>query len=303
VAPAVFAQSNPDAPPPVTTHTPPKSISIQEMLVIGPSSPKLHALAMITQGKVPGGIDESFLPGLKVCSQDSALPIRSVTARILGQHFIQGQQTPNPEAVSILLKLAKDPESDVRYSAVYYGLSQLQNKSPKVLECLLEVAAENREHDLYQRIVSALADNKEEVTKILNQKLADDQSVVFYEIYEDFAGAPPPNAEKYLQMPSSRPYLYVFKVKDSSPPDTLKTDLEKTLKKLHIKNPDISFLESADPVLALKTYLTKDRIAVKKAFSKPDAPYRIMQEMWLTPQIEIQIDALRKKQNQEKGAQ
>jgi len=300
-ASAVFAQSNQEPQPPSTTNMAPKSISIQEMLVIGSSTPKLHALAMITQGKVKGGVDESFLPGLKVCSQDPALPIRSVTARVLGRHFIQGKQNPNPEAISILLKLAKDPESDVRYSAVYYGLSQVQNKSPEVLECLLEVAAENREHDLYQRIVSALADNKEAVTKILDQKLATGQSVVFYEIYEDFTDAPPPNAEKYLQMPSSRPYLYVFQVKDPSSVDTLKADLEKTLKELHINNPDISFLESANPVLALKTYLTKDRIAVKEAFSKPDAPYRIMQEMWLTPQIEIQIDALREKQTQNEG--
>ncbi len=288
-ATATVAQTNAPA-----TNAPvgPKVITIQEMLVIGTSGLRLHSLAMITQHKLKGGVDESCLPGFKACSDDPATPVRSVTARLLGENFVEGKETPNPEAVELLVKLAKDESPDVRYSAVYHGITQIQDKSPEIVELLVDVASTNREQGLYERIVQSLEKNREQVAQILDQKLAEGDNVAIYEIYEDLAGKPPPHAEKYLDMPSSRPHLFIFNG-EGDDPETFKAELEKELKAIGLESPELSISGFGENhVLLLKTYLTRDRIAVEKAFSD-SGKFRITQQMWLTPALETQIDAMK----------
>jgi len=272
----------------------PKTISIQEMLVMGQSGMKLHSLAMLTQGKAKGGIDDSFLPGFTVCADDPATPVRSVTARLVGEHLVAGKENPNPEAIALLKKLAKDNSADVRYSAVYHGLSQINTKSDEVIELLIDVAATNREQGLYERIIESLTNNTEQVTRTLNQKLADGGDIAFYEIYEDFTGQKPTNAEQYLEMPSSRPRMFIFKG-DGANADAFKAELEKKLQNAGIKNPELAISGVGENyVLLLKTYLTKDYQIVEKEFPG-SGKFIITQDMWLTPELEIQIDAMRKK--------
>lgn len=282
--------------PPVSTNAPagPKTISIQEMLVIGHSGLKLHSLAMITQGKAPGGVDESFLPGFTVCSDDTAIPVRSVTARLLGQHFVQGKEPPNPEAVALLIKLAQDEVSDVRYNAVYHGLTQIKTKSPEIVELLIGIASANREKGLYERIIESLKNDHEQVIQILDKKLADGDNIAIYEIYEDLAGEKPADSEKYLNMPSSRPMMFIFKGGDGDA-ETFQAELEGELKSIGIENPELSISGVGENyVLMLKTYLTKNRITVEKAFDGKDR-FAITQQMWLSPELEIQIDAMKGK--------
>ena len=290
-ASVALAQTNA---PSTNAPTGPKTISLQEMLVIGPSGLKLHSLAMITQGKAKDGVDESFLPGFKVCSEDCATTVRSLTARLLGQHFVEGKETPNPEAVSLLIKLGQDESSDVRYSAVYHGLTQIQNKSPETVELLIDVAVSNREQGLYERIIQSLEGDREQVVRILDKKLKDSDDIAIYEIYEDLAGKKPAGAEKYLDMPSSRPKMFIFKG-GGDDAEAFKAELESELDSIGIEAPEPSISGVGENyVLLLKTYLTKDRIAIEEAFSD-HGKFKITQEMWLTPKLEIQIDAMRQK--------
>jgi len=292
---AIVAVTQTNAPP-AATNAPagPKTISLQEMLVIGQSGMKLHSLAMITQGKAKGGVDESFLPGFKVCSEDSATPVRSVTARLLGQYFVEGKESPNPEAVTLLIKLGQDESSDVRYSAVYHGLTQIQNKSAEIIALLIDIASANREQGLYERIAQSLESNREQVVQILDKKLAESDNIATYEIYEDLAEKKPANADKYLEMPSSRPKMFIFKG-GGEDAEAFKADLETELGSIGIEAPELSISGVGENyVLMLKTYLTKDRIAVESAFADP-GKFKITQDMWLTPELEIQIEAMRKK--------
>ncbi len=285
--------------PPTATNTPtaPSTISIQEMLVMGPPQLKLHSLAMITQGNLPGEVDESYLPGLKVCSEDSALPVRSVTARLLGEYFIQGKANPNPEAIELLIKLSKDESSDVRYNAVYYGLTQVEDKSDEIINCLIDIATSDREQMLYERIAESLQKNHEKVTSILNQKLEDENNIAIYEIYEDLTGQKPTNADKYLDMPSSRPHLFIFSG-EGTDAEAYKTELENTLKTEGIENPDVRVSGMGENyVLLLKTHITKDYLSVEKIFAN-HPKFKITQDMWLTPKLEIQIDAMQKMRQQ-----
>ena len=289
VAAAASAQTNAPAP---KAPAGPKTISIQQMLVIGSSGLRLHSLAMITQHKLKGGVDESCLPGFKACSDDPANPVRSVTARLLGENFVQGQEKPNPEAVELLVKLARDKSPDVSYSAVYYGISQIGDKSPEIIELLIDVAATNRDESLYDRIVQSLENDREQTAKILDRKLAEGDDIAIYEIYEDLAGKPPPHAEKYMDMPSSRPMLFIFGV-EGDDPATFKAELERKLETLGLKNPDLSLSGFGDNhIVLLKTYLTRDRIAVEENFSN-HGKFKLTQKMWLTPALETQIDSMK----------
>jgi hypothetical protein len=266
------------------------------MLIIGQPNLRLHALSMISQGKVKGGVDESFLPGLTACATDKIMLLRSVAAHIIGKEFIVGKENPNPKALALLKTLAKDPSSDVRFNAVYYGLTKMKKMPDDVIDLLIDVAAENRAVNIYTAVVSTLT--KKEIQprtkKILDQKIAKNNSIELFEIYEDLTGVNPPNTEKYLNQPSSRPMIFVLKPKTKEVKQAKKELLE-TLKKLGLKEPDLvaSQMET-HPFFLLKTLLTKDRIAVEKTFSK-NSSFTLAQKLWATPSLEVQFDKMRKK--------
>jgi len=162
------------------------------------------------------------------------------------------------------------------------------------VELLVDVASTNREQGLYERVVQSLEKDHEQAARILDKKLAEGDNVAVYEVYEDLAGKPPPRSEKYLDMPSSQPRLFVFKG-EGDDPETFKAELEKELKANGLESPDLSISGVGENhVLLLKTYITRDRVLVEKAFSKP-GKFQITQQMWLTPALETQIDALKNK--------
>jgi hypothetical protein len=270
------------------------TISIQEMLVSGPTQLKLHSLAMISQNKISVDVDESFLPGFKACSKDPALPVRTVTALLVGKHFLQGQENPNPEALAIAIEMARDEVSDVRFNAVYYGLSQLPEKSDDILNLLIDIASSHPNPSLYDRIVESLQGDRVRTVPILDQKLDEGNNVSIFEIYEDLTGKKPSNADKYLEMPSSRPHLFIFKG-DGEDPEEMKSSLEQALKNGGIDSAQVLLSgPEANHVLLVKTYIIKDYVAVKEMFTEhPD--FKITQNMWLTPELEVQIEAMQKK--------
>lgn len=285
-------QEPPKHAPPSPSPTASKGISIQEMLETGPPQLKMHSLAMLSQGH-EGRIDESYLPSFTVCSKDPSAPIRSITARLLGEYFVKDQEAPSPEALNLLMELAHDESSDVRFNAVYYGISQIKIKTDETIAFLVEFAANNREHGMIDRIAESLSDDQNKVVTILDQQLAESDNVVAFEIYEDLTGVVPLHAVQYMNMPSSRPRMFILKgTGDDS--ETEKTALETELKAIGIINPSVHISGiGKNYVLIVKTYITQEGIAVEKTFSK-DGKFRITQQMWVTPELEIQLEAMRK---------
>ena len=128
----------------------------------------------------------------------------------------------------------------------------------------------------------------------MDKKLAEGGDIAFYEIYEDFTGKKPTNADQYLEMPSSRPRMFIFKG-EGTDAEVSKAELEKELQAVGIESPELSVSGVGENyVILLKTYLTKDYLIVEKEFST-SGKFTITQDMWLTPELEIQIDAMRKK--------
>ena len=93
-------------------------------------------------------------------------------------------------------------------------------------------------------------------------------------------------------MPSSRPRLFIFKG-DGKDPEACKAELERELKAAGLQNPDVSVSGMGENyVLLLKTYLTKDYRMVEQHFAG-HRTFTITQILWLAPELEIQIDAMR----------
>jgi hypothetical protein len=274
---------------------PPRKTTIQEMLIVGPSALKLHALAMISQGNAKGGVDESYMPGFKVCSEDSTEPVRAVTARVLGDFYVTGNDEPSDEAIAILLTLASDESRYVRFNAAYYGLSQIQNKSDDVVAALIDVAAAHPEDHLYERIVNSLKDSRDQAVSIMDKLLHKNENIAIFEIYKDIAETEPSNADKFLSMPSSRPHLLVVSSTNKNP-DNAKELLNEILIKNKI-TAEIQVSGQGDNfALMVKTYITGDRLNAISILS--DHPqYNITEAWWLTPEVETVFELLRKQKH------
>jgi hypothetical protein len=287
--------------PPITTPIKPQipknapaggTISVQEMLKTGPTQLKMHSLMMVQQGNISGPVDNTYLPGLLICAQDPDALLRSFAARILGEHFVANQDNPNPEALNMLIDLTQDPSVDVRFNATYYGLAQVKNMTPELAEQLIDIAAIERKPELQDRIIVALANFKPQVIEIFNRKLAGNNSIAYFEIYEEFTGQEPQNADHYLDMPSSRPHLMIIKPTEKDA-ETAKSTLTTALEKAGLKNPSVTISGSGNNfVLTLTTYITRDYQTARKLLAQNE-DFSTMQDMWLTPELELQIDAMR----------
>ncbi len=281
------------AKPPMTNAPSKGTISVQEMLATGPTQLKMHSLMMMNTGQIKGDVDTSYLPGLTITAEHTDSALRSMTAQILGKKFIQDQEAPNTDALVLISQLSKDDVSDVRFNAIYYGLTQVKHKSPELAEQLIDIAAKERNPSLQDRIIISLANYQPQVEEILNEKLKSEDAISYYEIYEEFTGKEPPNAEKFLDMPSSRPHLIIIKPSDKDA-EAAQSALIAALKKKGISSPSVEISgKGENAVLLVTTYITRD-YKVAKDFLKDNDQYSITQDMWLTPELEIQIEAMRK---------
>jgi hypothetical protein len=276
------------------TPADPDPISPKEMLLTGPTPMKLHALSRIVQISKKEGLDESYLPGLKVSAEEKDDLMRHLTAKLLGENFVEGKETPNPEAVALLTKLAKDDAQLVRYSASYYGLTLMEVKTPEIIELLIDVAAADRDTILNERIAKSLENYRDEAKKILDQKLKSDNPLSYFEIYELLSGKKPDPTRRILEIPSTKPIMFVFFSKGEQPAK-FRADVEKELKNLGLENPEMYDRGAGDDyVVMLKTYVTRDRVTVEDAFAN-HGMFAPPQVWWLTAELEIQFEEWRNK--------
>lgn len=284
--------SAPAAATQATTESHP--VSPKEMLVIGASPMKLHALSRIAPGNMKGVVDESYLPGFKICAEDPDDLVRRLTAKLLGQYFVAGRKIPNPEAVTLLVQLAKDKSSFVRDNAVYYGLSVMDEKSPEIIELLIDVASTERDALMNEYVNRSLKNYPDETVRILNEKLKTDEALLYFEVYEELSGKKPVATDRLLDMPSSRPVMFVFNGGEKKNAK-FRADLERELKALGLDNPEM-YDSGADDSYAVmvKTYMTRDRVSVENAFAN-HAEFPPAQRWWLTPELDIQFEDWRNK--------
>lgn len=140
-------------------------------------------------------------------AKDPEWRLRAATARTVGNRFIWGNaaQPPDPRAVALSIAMAGDENPRVRYNAVYFGLSTIQQKSDDVIAALVKgtVAAPEKGDgaDVVGRAAWGLRGAKPD--KLLphvepylkNSEKEPRQAQLAYSLFVKATGAEPPGAE------------------------------------------------------------------------------------------------------------
>ena len=110
--------------------------SIKDVLLNGPSPMKLHALAMITQGKINDELDESYLEAFEKCVQEDSIPVKLTIAKILSKYYVDDSNNISQKTVSLLIALSKDENNLIAETAITEGLMKLDKKNKKIKEII-----------------------------------------------------------------------------------------------------------------------------------------------------------------------
>ncbi len=145
----------------------------KETLLNGNSQARRETLNTIMQNQLTPLLDDSFLSAMAAAATDPDRKVRNDVARTAGGRWIWHAQEQNTNAIALMLKLTSDTDREVRYNAVYYGLSVVLDKSEAVVRRLIEMALVDHENNLYGRIVWGLKgterNNLERFTTLLSE--------------------------------------------------------------------------------------------------------------------------------------
>ena len=164
---------------------------IKDVLMNGSTAQRKAALKLILTEQLTLIMDDAFISAFAACSEDPNAGVRNSVAKLAGNRWVWSAQRQQPEAISLMLRLSNDENREVRYSAVYYGLSTVRNKSTEVIRRLLEMAFKDREPNLYGRIAWGLKRDRKSVAAILEGYIkGGDADAAGYarEVFKDMAG-------------------------------------------------------------------------------------------------------------------
>ncbi|MBP8304839.1 MAG: M48 family metalloprotease, partial [Phycisphaerae bacterium] len=129
---------------------------LREQLLTGDSAARRKAFGVIAGNGLTGLMDDTFLEAMEACAKDPDRRVRNEVARTAGGRWVWNAQEHSPRAVALMRVLAADEDRDVRYNAVYFGLSTVRQKDQAVIGQLVDMALKDREPNLYGRIVWGL---------------------------------------------------------------------------------------------------------------------------------------------------
>jgi len=158
----------------------------------------LRAILMSDRATVP---DASLLPAMRVAATDGDIQTRAEVASTVGTRWVWDAKDQDANAIEPMLKLSSDSERQVRYNAVYYGLSNVRNAGEPVVRRLIEMTMTDHERDFYGRVVwglkGPLQASPDLVTRILAEGLGRVKSDLrhaasIYSLYRDVLEKEPP---------------------------------------------------------------------------------------------------------------
>tara|TARA_B100002019_G_C21221804_1_gene575132 strand:- start:106 stop:486 length:381 start_codon:yes stop_codon:yes gene_type:complete len=117
--------------------------SVKDMLISGPSPIKLHALAMITQGKINDELDSSYLEAFEKCIEEESIPIKLTIAKILSKNYVADLPSVDPKTIEILLILSNDENVLVSQTAITEGLMKINSKTKEIKDRISEYNLKN----------------------------------------------------------------------------------------------------------------------------------------------------------------
>lgn len=147
----------------------PRFSELQKRLIEGDSKTRFEMFHEFYRNNVTLVLDDSFKEAFEACAKDTDMRVRRELARLVGGSMIWSAKKQSPMAVALLREMLRDSDRDVRYNAVYHGLSTVRNRSEEQVAELLELIRDDREPNLFQRVIWGLQDDKEKVKTVLEQ--------------------------------------------------------------------------------------------------------------------------------------
>lgn len=174
---------------------------LREQLLTGDSQARRKAFNRIAGNGLTGLTDDTFLEAMEACAKDPDPKVRKEAARVVGGRWVWNAQEQSPRAIALMRALAADEDRDVRYNAVYFGLSTIRQKDQAVIGQLVDMALKDHEPNLYGRIVWGLTGpmkaDPQLFTKVLAEHLDPARSdphraASIYLLYREVLGEDPP---------------------------------------------------------------------------------------------------------------
>ncbi len=163
-------------------------------LTNGSTDQRHQLLQKIIAEQIFWAMDDSFLPAFAKSAEDPNPKVRNSATIVAGGYWIWWRTEQHPDAVKLMLRMSKDADRDVRYNAVYYGLSTVREKDDAVIERLIELACDDRQSDL-SRIQWGLSGDRERTKSILLKLLGGSdlhRAEQVRERYKELTGEEPP---------------------------------------------------------------------------------------------------------------
>ena len=195
----------------------------REQLLKGDSKTREQILRLFWSQGLGELMDDSFLEAFQTAAEDSNPGVRRYVAKIAGNRWVWSGDG-NLEAIELMLKLSADEDRDVRYNAVYHGLSTIRNKSEVVIRRLIELALADHENNLYGRIVWGLREPARTDSELLKQILFEQferaksdwhHKASVYLLYKDALEKEPPGSW-HLQEVTERYHEDIFTISFSA---------------------------------------------------------------------------------------
>jgi hypothetical protein len=172
-----------------------------QTLLTGDSNARYRALIGLRREGGSVVLDDSALPAMQAAATDPDRRVRIEVAQLAGNRWVWATQKQDPNAIALMVKLGADSDREVRYNAVYYGLSVVREKGEPVVRRLVELALTDHENSLYGRIVWGLRgfskDTSETIAKVLTEHLGRAKTnahhaASIYGLYRDVLKKEPP---------------------------------------------------------------------------------------------------------------
>ena len=146
---------------------------VREALRTGDSQARMEMLERITAEQLAKDMNDSYLADFAAVADDPDPLVRQKLATLVSGRWIWGAglHLISDPAVDLALRLSHDDDPDVRYAAVYYGLSTYRGLRDDVLERLVTLAIDPAEAPVRGRVLWALERYGDRLASVLETDL------------------------------------------------------------------------------------------------------------------------------------
>jgi hypothetical protein len=167
---------------------------LRETLLTGNSAARRETFDFIDKERIALIIDDSFIPAFEAAASDSDPKVRKAATITISRWI--WTDTPSPAGIDLIQRLSHDVSREVRYNAMYYGLSGIHKRSETVIERLLEMTFQDGldDGDFRGHATTSLRDDKKTLARVLQNWMqgADPVRALFaYGFYLDTFAAQP----------------------------------------------------------------------------------------------------------------